>query len=132
MEYPAPLTQYRRDALGYFFVYNERVGRLDYQANARRDSVAAKLDVQEIKTGKTTWLLGAGYVFTDDGAICLWQLTVQRAGCLCKSRLTRWPLLRFVTLNNHQLPQSALKSKPPMRAMKDWYASHPHLFVKRP
>ena len=41
-------------------------------------------------------------------------------------------LMRYVALYNHQLPQSALKSKTPIRAMKDWYASHPHLFVKRP
>jgi transposase InsO family protein len=40
-------------------------------------------------------------------------------------------LMRYVALYNHQLPQSALKSKTPTRAMKDWYASHPHLFVKR-
>ncbi|MDP3131372.1 MAG: IS481 family transposase, partial [Burkholderiaceae bacterium] len=25
-----------------------------------------------------------------------------------------------------------LKSKTPMQTMKDWYASHPHLFHKRP
>ena len=41
-------------------------------------------------------------------------------------------LLRYVALYNHQFPQSALKSKTPMQAMKDWYASHPHLFRKRP
>jgi transposase InsO family protein len=41
-------------------------------------------------------------------------------------------LMRYVALYNHQLPQSALKSKAPMRATKDWYALHPHLFVKRP
>jgi hypothetical protein len=41
-------------------------------------------------------------------------------------------LIRYVALYNHQLPQSALKSKTPMRAMKDWYASQPHLFVKWP
>jgi hypothetical protein len=41
-------------------------------------------------------------------------------------------LIRYVALYNHQIPQSALKSKTPMRAMKDWYASHPHLFIKRP
>lgn len=41
-------------------------------------------------------------------------------------------LLRYVTLYNHQLPQSALKSKTPMQTMKEWYASHPHLFHKRP
>jgi len=41
-------------------------------------------------------------------------------------------LMRYVALYNHQFPQSALKSKTPMQAMKDWYASHPHLFKKRP
>jgi hypothetical protein len=35
-------------------------------------------------------------------------------------------------LYNHQFPQSALKSKTPMQTMKDWYATHPHLFNKRP
>ena len=41
-------------------------------------------------------------------------------------------LMRYVALYNHQLPQAALKSKTPIEAMKEWYASHPHLFVKRP
>ena len=41
-------------------------------------------------------------------------------------------LLRYVALYNHQLPQSALKSKTPMHSMKQWYQSHPHLFGKRP
>jgi transposase InsO family protein len=41
-------------------------------------------------------------------------------------------LMRYVALYNHQLPQSALKSKTPISAMKDWYVSHAHLFVKRP
>ena len=41
-------------------------------------------------------------------------------------------LLRYVAIYDHQLPQSALKSKAPIQAMKDWYASHPHLFNKRP
>ncbi len=31
---------------------------------------------------------------------------------------------------NTQLPQSALRSRTPMQAMKDWHKSHPHLFVK--
>jgi hypothetical protein len=38
----------------------------------------------------------------------------------------------YAALYNHQLPQSALKSKTPMQAMKDWYHSHPYLFNKRP
>ncbi|MEO9149024.1 MAG: integrase core domain-containing protein, partial [Burkholderiaceae bacterium] len=41
-------------------------------------------------------------------------------------------LLRYVALYNHQLPQSALKSRTPLQTMKDWYATHPHLFHKRP
>ena len=41
-------------------------------------------------------------------------------------------LLRYVALYNHQLPQSALKSKTPLQTMKAWYDSHPHLFHKRP
>jgi transposase InsO family protein len=41
-------------------------------------------------------------------------------------------LTRYVHLYNHQLPQSALKSKTPFQSMKDWYDSHPHLFRKRP
>ena len=40
-------------------------------------------------------------------------------------------LTRYVALYNHQLPQSALKSKTPMQAMKDWHHSHPQLFRKR-
>ena len=41
-------------------------------------------------------------------------------------------LMRYVALYNHQLPQSALKSKTPMQTMKEWHQSHPHLFHKRP
>ena len=41
-------------------------------------------------------------------------------------------LLRYVALYNHQLPQSALKSKTPLQAMKEWHQSHPQLFHKRP
>lgn len=41
-------------------------------------------------------------------------------------------LLRYVALYNHPLPQSALKSKAPMQAMKQWHQEHPHLFHKRP
>ena len=41
-------------------------------------------------------------------------------------------LLRYVALYNHELPQSALRSKTPLQAMKEWYVSHPYLFNKRP
>ncbi len=40
-------------------------------------------------------------------------------------------LYRYVLLYNQQLPQSTLGSKAPLDAMKRWYVSHPHLFVKR-
>ena len=41
-------------------------------------------------------------------------------------------LMRYVHLSNTQLPQSALRSRTPMQAMKDWHKSHSHLFVKSP
>lgn len=41
-------------------------------------------------------------------------------------------LMRYVVLYNTQLPQSALGSRTPMQAVKDWHRSHPHLFVKSP
>ncbi|SCZ84630.1 hypothetical protein NSMM_240014 [Nitrosomonas mobilis] len=40
--------------------------------------------------------------------------------------------MRYVSLYNQQLPQSALKSKNSIRAMKDWYKTHPHLFHEKP
>ena len=41
-------------------------------------------------------------------------------------------LMRYVALYNTQLPQSALGSRTPMQALKDWHKSHTHLFVKSP
>ena len=41
-------------------------------------------------------------------------------------------ILRYVTLYNTRLPQSALGSRTPIRAMKDWHKSNPELFVKKP
>jgi transposase InsO family protein len=41
-------------------------------------------------------------------------------------------LMRHANLYNTQLPQSALGSKTPWQAMKDWHKTHPHLFVKSP
>ena len=40
--------------------------------------------------------------------------------------------MRYVHLYNTQLPQSALGSRTPMQAMKNWHKSHPQLFVKSP
>jgi len=41
-------------------------------------------------------------------------------------------LLRYVHLYNHQLPQSALQSRTPFQAMKDYFKSNPELFKKKP
>lgn len=41
-------------------------------------------------------------------------------------------LMRYVALYNTQLPQSVLRGRTPLQAMKDWHESRPHLFVKSP
>ena len=40
--------------------------------------------------------------------------------------------MRYVRLYNTTLPQSALRSRTPMHAMKESQKSHPHLLVKSP
>ena len=44
----------------------------------------------------------------------------------------RATLHRYVALCNQQLPQSALGSKTPLQAMKDWHTLKPDLFRKQP
>ena len=39
---------------------------------------------------------------------------------------------RYILLYNQQLPQSVLKSKTPLRAMKDWHKLKPEMFKKNP
>ena len=41
-------------------------------------------------------------------------------------------LHRYVWLYNQQLPQSALGSKTPLQAMKNWHKLKPELFNKQP
>jgi len=41
-------------------------------------------------------------------------------------------LMRYVRLYNSQLPQSALKGRTPLAALKDWHREKPELFKKRP
>ena len=41
-------------------------------------------------------------------------------------------LHRYVWLYNQQLPQSALGSKTPLQAMKNWHKLKPELFNKHP
>ena len=44
----------------------------------------------------------------------------------------RMTLVMRERARERKLTQSALKSKTPMQAMKEWHQSHPHLFNKRP
>ena len=41
-------------------------------------------------------------------------------------------ILRYVRLYNGQLPQSVLKGRTPLAALKDWHRDKPELFRKRP
>jgi len=41
-------------------------------------------------------------------------------------------LMRYVHLDNSDMPQSATGSRTPMQAMKDWHKFLPHLFVSAP
>ncbi len=41
-------------------------------------------------------------------------------------------IMRYVALYNPQFPQSALRSRTPVQAMKAWHKSNPELFVKNP
>ena len=41
-------------------------------------------------------------------------------------------ILRYVRLYNGQLPQSVLKGRTPIDALKDWHRERPELFRKRP
>ena len=41
-------------------------------------------------------------------------------------------ILRYVRLYNCQLPQSVLKGRTPIDALKDWHQHAPELFKKRP
>ncbi len=43
----------------------------------------------------------------------------------------RATLHRYVTLYNHQLPQSALGSKTPVQAMTEWFKTQPRLFHRK-
>jgi len=41
-------------------------------------------------------------------------------------------ILRYVRLYNGQLPQSVLKGRTPIDALKNWHRHKPELFKKRP
>jgi hypothetical protein len=41
-------------------------------------------------------------------------------------------LLRYVRLYTGQLPQSVLKGRAPIDALKNWHRENPELFKKRP
>jgi vitamin B12 transporter len=76
---PASLTKYKRSSNAFYLGYSGRAGALDYQANARHDSITAKSAASTIKNTKTTWLLGAGYYLTADLKITAMHSTSFRA-----------------------------------------------------
>jgi len=57
---------------------------------------------------------------------------VLRTNCFDSALDLEQTLMGYVYLYNTQLPLSALGSRTPMQAMKDWRKSHSHLFVKSP
>jgi vitamin B12 transporter len=76
---PASLTKYKRSSNAFYLGYSGRAGALDYQANARHDSITSKSPTSSIKNGKSTWLLAAGYQLTDELKITGMQSTSFRA-----------------------------------------------------
>ncbi len=59
----------------------------------------------------------------------IWANKILTNGGPFHQQLEQAPL-RYATLYDHRLPQSALKSKTPIQTMKDWHQSHPQLFNK--
>ena len=59
-------TEYNRDTLGYYLGYSGLYQQWDFQANVRHDQVQSRsTDTTTDKTA-STWLLGLGYLVTDD------------------------------------------------------------------
>jgi vitamin B12 transporter len=87
---PASLTKYKRSSNAFYAGYSGRAGALDYQANARHDSVTAKSAASTIKNNKTTWLLGVGYQLTDDLKITGMHSTSFRAPNTGELFITAW------------------------------------------
>jgi vitamin B12 transporter len=64
-EFKTPTT-YERDSLGYYLGYSGRFERLDYQANVRRDEIKSHEGITFKDKASNTWLLGAGYLISDN------------------------------------------------------------------
>jgi vitamin B12 transporter len=60
---PFANTRYSRSA---YVGYSGRVDRFDYQTNIRRDEVEDKSNPSSLKESANTWLLGLGYLISDD------------------------------------------------------------------
>ncbi len=59
-------NEFNRDTLGYYIGYNGLVKQWDFQFNIRQDQVQAKKTNASIDNSATTWLLGLGYLVSDD------------------------------------------------------------------
>jgi vitamin B12 transporter len=57
---------YKREILSYYLGYSGQVGLLDYQANLRRDEVKDKSNSFTLKESANTWLVGLGYLFSEN------------------------------------------------------------------
>jgi vitamin B12 transporter len=57
---------YKREALSYYLGYSGQVGLLDYQANVRRDEVKDKSNSLTLEESATTWLVGLGYLLSEN------------------------------------------------------------------
>jgi vitamin B12 transporter len=58
--------EYKRTSQGAYLGYSARLGRLDYQANLRRDDVRDKSSPVTVRNAANTGLIGLGYQLTDD------------------------------------------------------------------
>jgi vitamin B12 transporter len=76
---PSSLMKYKRNSNGYYLGYSGGVGALDYQANARQDTINARSSTKKIKKTKPTWLLAVGYQLTDELKLTAMHSTSFRA-----------------------------------------------------
>ena len=61
-----------------------------------------------------------------------WKLSAKPAHFWMEINNLEATLHRYVAFYNPQLPQSALGSRTPLQAMKDWQILNPDLFKKQP
>lgn len=57
---------YKRDSRGYYAGYRGQLESFDYQVNLRRDEVKDKSNASDLDESVNTWLLGAGYLVSEN------------------------------------------------------------------